>query len=528
MRFTRDNITDFLLIALLFFAPFAFASVHTWAYCTIAVVSLIIFDLHFLKSGKRREARGESTTLKPNIFLRPESIAILFFLLINLAYIIPFSKEVISFLSPKTFQIRQTYTLGSDLLQTLSLYPNATIGYLVKLVSFMLIYFTVLSKIVTPPEQRQRVPRSIQPTFLMFGAIVGVLSILFHSFVDFNLHMPANALYFTVLLTITASLRSPSLRRSKASSLRGLLRSQQGEAEDAAISRSTANLNYVFLNKLINSIITIGFIVAVFSILQWFSAKGKIFWIIDKPGTHFGPYVCYNHFAGFMEMTAFLAIASFYSGIFLSPLRHLKRLKDKIVWFSSSSANQILLYLFVSIVMVTALFLSSSRGGIISFLIALIIFSVTCVAIGPRSRKKKLVISAVLVLTLFIAMIVWVGPENTMNRFVSLKINIEKMVLGTKDIIMLRPCIWIDTYKVIKEFHIFGTGMGTYQYVFPKYQTFPLKWGFLEYAHQDYLHLLAEMGAAGGAFLLAFLIWYFRRFRECIRRLKSGAQHLEE
>jgi len=70
--------------------------------------------------------------------------------------------------------------------------------------------------------------------------------------------------------------------------------------------------------------------------------------------------------------------------------------------------------------------------------------------------------------------------------------------------------------------------MGTYQYVFPKYQTFPLKWGFLEYAHQDYLHLLTEMGAAGGTFLLAFLIWYFRRFRECIRRLKSGAEHLEE
>jgi len=105
---------------------------------------------------------------------------------------------------------------------------------------------------------------------------------------------------------------------------------------------------------------------------------------------------------------------------------------------------------------------------------------------------------------------------------------IETITSGTKSIVFLRPYIWIDTCKVIRAYPIFGVGFGSYQYVLGIYRTFPIKWGFLEYAHQDYLHLLAEMGAVGGAFLVAFLIWYLRRFRECIRRLKSGAQHLEE
>jgi hypothetical protein len=35
-----------------------------------------------------------------------------------------------------------------------------------------------------------------------FGAMMGAVSILLHSFVDFNLQMPANALLFVLLLAL--------------------------------------------------------------------------------------------------------------------------------------------------------------------------------------------------------------------------------------------------------------------------------------------------------------------------------------
>jgi hypothetical protein len=36
--------------------------------------------------------------------------------------------------------------------------------------------------------------------FIAIGALSGIVSMAFHSFFDFNLHMPANAVYFVMLM----------------------------------------------------------------------------------------------------------------------------------------------------------------------------------------------------------------------------------------------------------------------------------------------------------------------------------------
>ncbi|MBD3379578.1 MAG: hypothetical protein GF408_03845 [Candidatus Omnitrophica bacterium] len=359
----------------------------------------------------------------------------------------------------------------------------------------------------------------------MFGAIMGVLSILFHSFVDFNLHMPANALYFTVLCAIISGISS-SGRQGKLSDIRG----QTSAKYISVISNNLRNpqLNYAFLNKLINAIIIAGFTVGLFGIIQWLGWNGRMFWIVDKPGKNFGPYVCYNHFAGLMEMTGFFAIAMFYSGLFLSPLRHIKRLKDKIVWFSSEQANKTLIYLFLSVVIAGALFLSSSKGGILSFGLALIVFMLVIINISVKGRQNKMKLSALAVFTLFVIMILWLGPENTLQRFRRFIHAVQYMYSGGKHRLLLRPYIWVDTVRMILRFPATGTGLGTYSDMFMPFRRFPAIWGFLRYAHQDYLHLFAELGLAGAAFLAGFLVWHFRRFRECVRRLRRGAENLEK
>lgn len=206
----------------------------------------------------------------------------------------------------------------------------------------------------------------------------------------------------------------------------------------------------------------------------------------------------------------------------------MKKFKDKIVWFSSPEANKTILYLFASVVMSSALFLSASRGGIISFTLAFIIFAVICVAVGPRSRRSKLAISGVVVLCLFIGMIIWVGPENTIRRFQNLQVMFRDIMEGRESAHLLRPLMWIDTLKIIGHFPLMGAGLGVYSNIFIIERTFPADWGFLVYAHQDYLHLLAEMGAVGALYLVMFLVWYFRRFRECLKRLHTGAENLEK
>jgi O-antigen ligase len=47
--------------------------------------------------------------------------------------------------------------------------------------------------------------RTLVVRALSLGSMAGIVAILFHSFVDFNLHIPANALFFTVLCALVAA-----------------------------------------------------------------------------------------------------------------------------------------------------------------------------------------------------------------------------------------------------------------------------------------------------------------------------------
>ncbi len=50
--------------------------------------------------------------------------------------------------------------------------------------------------------------------FLGAGALSGLVSIGFHSFFDFNLEMPANAVYFVLLMAIVCACTQSGKRRA--------------------------------------------------------------------------------------------------------------------------------------------------------------------------------------------------------------------------------------------------------------------------------------------------------------------------
>lgn len=495
MNIKRSTVEDTLLVGLLAFAPLALASVHTWAYCTIAIASLILFNLHFL----HHPGRVEESNKLIKVLKLPISIGLLAFLIINLLYIVPLPAAVIKLLSPAAYDLRKDYMLEPTLWQTLSVYSRATIGYLIKITSYIMVFLVVVSKIVTNNDKltktNEKRPGSSHFRFILLGALCSVLSILFHSLSDFNFHIPANALYFTVMLAIIAGLTT---------------KNEQGTTK-----------NDFFVHKLVNAIIIIAFTIAVFGILQKLSYNGKIYWTIVKPGAHFGPYVNYDHYAGYMEMCVFLAIAVFMEKIRYSSFFYLKKAKEKLIWLSSPEAGKTLIYLFIAIVMVTSLFLSTSRGGILSFSAVFLVFYFTSLISAKKSRRKRIFLAIVLVIMLITIMALWIGPEETINRFKGLNVIVRTFITERSILSEIRPYMWKDTLELIKDYWITGTGIGTYSYVFPKYRTFSIDWGFLRYAHNDYLQFIAEMGSMGFTFIAAFFIWYFRRFKECYRVLKD-------
>ena len=64
--------------------------------------------------------------------------------------------------------------------------------------------------------------------------------------------------------------------------------------------------------------------------------------------------------------------------------------------------------------------------------------------------------------------------------------------------------VWFDAAKMLKDFGWFGAGLGSFQWIFPGYQSEGLILGW-PHAHNDYLELFVELGIPMGILLLVCL-----------------------
>jgi O-antigen ligase len=235
-------------------------------------------------------------------------------------------------------------------------------------------------------------------------------------------------------------------------------------------------------------VMSFGFLVAIFGILQHLTFNGKLYWFREMHfgGIPFGPYVNRNHFAGFMELVIPISLAP----LVLGKVRRQR-------WF--------LVSLF-AVVPIGALFLSASRGGIISF--AVQVGFLVLWLIVRRTAGRNLLSGGAILLLAFL-MVSWLGVQQLVERFSSLQ-SLE--VTSGK-----RASMRTDTWRIFLDHPWTGTGLGTLQIVFPAYETL-YDGKVVNHTHNDYLEGLAEMGIAGGLCCLWFLgVLFF----DSLRRLSQ-------
>ncbi len=222
-------------------------------------------------------------------------------------------------------------------------------------------------------------------------------------------------------------------------------------------------------------VMSFGFAVCLFGILQHLTFNGKLYWFREMHygGIPFGPYVNRNHFAGFAELVI---------PVSLVPLVLGKVRRER--W--------ILVSLF-AVVPIGALFLSASRGGIVSFAVEL---GVLVLWLLLRRTAGKHLLSGGAVLLLAFLMVSWLGVQQLVARFSSLQ-SLE--VTAGK-----RASMRKDTWHIFLDHPWMGTGLGTLQTVFPAYETL-YDGKIVNHSHNDYLEGLAETGIAGGLCCLWFL-----------------------
>ena len=222
-------------------------------------------------------------------------------------------------------------------------------------------------------------------------------------------------------------------------------------------------------------LMTLGFAISIFGILQHLTFNGKLYWfrVMRYGGLPFGPYVNRNHFAGFAEMVIPVALVP----LVLGKVRR----------------ERVFLVGFLAVVPIVALFLSASRGGIISFGVQMIILFLLLLL---RRAQAKWVIAGGIVVLCSVLAVSWIGVNQVLARFTemqSLEVTVGK-----------RAAMRRDTFRLFLDHPIIGTGLGTLEMVYPPYDSV-YDGRVVNHAHNDYLEALAETGIIGGLCCLWFL-----------------------
>jgi len=226
-------------------------------------------------------------------------------------------------------------------------------------------------------------------------------------------------------------------------------------------------------------LLSLGFAVSLFSILQHFTFNGKLYWVreLQYGGIPFGPYVNRNHFAGLMELLIPPGLA--------------------IQILGGERRDQLPLVTLFTLLPIGALFLSASRGGIISFVAEVAFLTILIVA---RRREKKVLAAAAPILILAAILVSWLGIGAALDRFATYK---KLETSEGRRVEMLH-----DTLRIYRDHPILGTGLGTLQEVFPLYET-AYDGLVVNHSHNDYAETLAETGTIGGLCGLVFLLCLF-------------------
>ena len=232
------------------------------------------------------------------------------------------------------------------------------------------------------------------------------------------------------------------------------------------------------LQETLKALCVFGFCLAIFAIVQKATWGKGIYWFreLTQGGTPFGPFVNRNHYAGLMDMLIPL-------GLGLS--------------LTQRSREKKLLFGFMTVVMAASLFLSLSRGGIMSFFAGVALFALLMTQGEKQSRRPWLIGAFVAAVLCYV---IYLGIDPIIERFYKTDVSTEE-----------RLVVWSSTWDAIRGFWLTGSGLGSFINVFPLYTPAPVRLLY-DHAHNDYLEFFLETGLVGTVFLLLFLALLIHTF----------------
>ncbi len=270
------------------------------------------------------------------------------------------------------------------------------------------------------------------------------------------------------------------------------------------------------IDRLVRFLLVMGSLLAFYGLLDYLGGGYGVFGSkkLSYAGRVTGTFVNPDHFAAWLAMLIPLAL-----GFLLSTklLRRQRRrhsastttLSLRDYWITDEESAvavkkftphrfphrvwQELLLLFAITIMAVALVFTLSRAGVVSLILSLVVL-VGILLVRQAARPSHLLLAALVLLTLTYA--AWIGLDPILERFGLAFTGLQSRITQ----------YWASL-PMLRIAPLFGTGLGSYGDLFPRFQPIELTPGSVHFthAHNDHLQFWIETGLVGGLILLVAL-----------------------
>jgi len=468
-----DRTIEILLILLLIFTPIAFGSQVLWAFSLMELGILLIIILWAVQ----RLAFRPSVSLPKNVLeskisglqsqiRNPKSAIPLTIVLLSLFFgvvllqMIPLPSGVLKIISPKTYELRSQLSVATPITGTESRLKSSEIKNQKS---------GIRSQKAEVTNQESEIQNlKARPT---------------------NHHPRTTTLSFFPLATKVEFLKWLSLA--------GLFM--------FLLHWRLSDDRYRITHHLVFAVFLVAVFVSLYGIFEFLTGHRHVLNLdYSRVIEHVtGTFANRNCFAGYLLMAIPLSIGFFFS-------READRYGRPRDWRHrlSSLDGKTLLIGFGLILMILGLLLSQSRAGIVSLLIS---FSLIILFFRGPYRAGRISKIPVLIFGLAVLWAAWVGLDAAISRFFS----------ASEAFHTVRWPLWVGAFRILRDFPVFGSGLGTFTEVYSMYRTIHIV-GFDIQAENDFLQLASEVGLIGAALLLVLLLFLFYRTVSGIRSLSHG------
>lgn len=232
------------------------------------------------------------------------------------------------------------------------------------------------------------------------------------------------------------------------------------------------------------ALILLAVIESAYGLYEELSGHEKVLWQAKEFHRGFvtGTYLNRNHFAGLLELCLGVHLGLLFAAC------HKRNFKFILM-----------IALFLALTLV-AFFKTGSRAGIASFSLAFLFLAPFLV-----KREGNLIFFALSLVAVAGASLAgwsafwprffasWQGPGAWEGRIT----------------------VWKDALRILRDHLWMGSGLGSFEWVFPAYQSEPLTWGW-RHAHNDYLELLVTLGLPAFLILMAAFMVLASR---CVKKI---------